>query len=103
MKETMEILGFLIVVIWLLPMFMSMTKDNDASMTQGGVIIINIILVLAIMGIKELHQFLELPKSPWLGVVIFPLLIGLYVGMWCFFSPAFAKFLCSIVGKDKNN
>lgn len=89
----MEIFWFLILIAWALPMFMSMTSDNDHATTQGGIIIINIVMVLIILGLSKIHIYFDLPKSRWWILIIMPLFVALYFGMWCIFSPTFSNFL----------
>lgn len=91
----MELLGFLIVIVWALPMFVSVIRDNDAITTLTGIMISNIGALLILYLSTELQSLLSLPKSELWLLIYIPILISAYWGIWALFSDSFLKFLKS--------
>lgn len=85
----MELVGFLLVVLWAAPMIMSMAFDKDHSSTLGGVMLSNIALFATIWLLSNVG----LPSSAWWAVLFAPLLAGFYFGIWCIFSSYFHQLL----------
>lgn len=82
----MELIGFLLIVLWAAPMFISMGCDSDHSSTLGGVMLSN----AALFGTLWLLSKLGLPPSLWWAALLVPLLAVIYFGIWCIFSNRFS-------------
>ena len=83
----MQLIGVLLVLLWALPMIMSIGSDKDHSSTLGGVMLSNICL----FGTIWLLSKIGLSSSAWWMVLIVPLLAAVYFGIWCIFSNYFQE------------
>lgn len=90
----MEVLIFL---LWAVPMFVSMAKDNDAPTTLTGIFCANGALWLLFWLINKAFTALSLPASPWWGIALLPLAVAAYYGVWCWASNSCSKLAHELV------
>lgn len=85
----MEILGFLILVIWAVPMFVSMACDRNSPATLGTTMASN----AGSVGLLFLSDWLYSHGYVVLGFVVLALIPVFYVGLWTLSSETFGGHL----------
>ncbi|MGA4422867.1 hypothetical protein ACI2UY_22265 [Ralstonia nicotianae] len=87
----MDLVGFLVVVLWALPMLLSMGADNDHESTLAGTIFSNAVVFGEIWLFSRLLSRFQ--PSEWWLLLIIPILIGSYLGIWFVYSEKFNRLL----------
>ncbi|GAB7543771.1 hypothetical protein [Cupriavidus sp. 8B] len=91
----MELVEFLLVALWALPMLLSMGADNDHVSTLFGTIFSNAAVFGEIWALSILQP--GLPPSRWWLVVIIPILLGSYYGIWFGYSESFNRLVRNVL------
>lgn len=92
-----DIVGFLVVALWALPMLLSMGTDNDHPLTLGGTMFSNAAVAGEIWAMSKLPA--GWPASGWWLIPIGLILVVTYFGIWCVFSEKFSGLVGSIFRK----
>ncbi len=90
----MGLVGFLIIVLWAIPMVMSMSTDDDPVSTLSGVIFSNTMVFGELWGLTKIP---ELPHSRWWLLLVTPILLGTYYGVWSGYSENFFRLVRDVL------